>query len=428
MLTQKPYFPWLMWLFPVLFFAYQFILRVWPGLMMQSIMAQFAIDASQFGVIAACYYYGYAGMQIPVALLLDRFGTRAILFLFALLCGVATLLFTFTTNWYLACLSRFLVGAGSAVGFLGVSKVVSEWFPPSKYTKMVGFSFTIGLMGAIYGGKPITLLIETYHWQQVALMLALASILVGTAAYLVLRSRRTNLSSTSSFKMAHFKLLLASPFIWCLALANLLMVGCLEGFSDVWGVSYLMTAYPITKSEAAELVSFIFFGMLVGGPLLAWCSKKLGHYAVITLCGFGMSVLFASLLLSGNYHWWWLASLFFSIGILCCYQVIVFAAGAELVPAYCLGVTIAFLNCINMLGGSFFHTVIGYLMDLFWAGTMNPNGVKQYNLVAYHWALLSIPVCAGIGATIVCYLGFRIKHGKGRWVKDFTLIEPSSFD
>ena len=125
--SKSNYLPYAMWLFPLLFFAYQFILRLWPGLMMQQMMEQYSISSSQFGVIAAFYYYGYSSMQIPVAMLLDRFGAKYIVFAFALLCGVATLLFTYSSNWYLACFSRFLVGAGSAVGFLGVSKVVSEW-------------------------------------------------------------------------------------------------------------------------------------------------------------------------------------------------------------------------------------------------------------------------------------------------------------
>lgn len=133
-----------MWLFSVLFFAYQFILRLWPSLMMQ----QFTIDATGFGLLASLYYYGYSGMQIPVAIMLDRFSARYVIFICTILCGISTLIFIYTSNWYLACLSRFLIGASSAVGFLGTSKVVSEWFPNNQYAKMIGFSFTVGADGS----------------------------------------------------------------------------------------------------------------------------------------------------------------------------------------------------------------------------------------------------------------------------------------
>ena len=407
------YLPFLMWFFPLAFFSYQFILRLWPGLMMQQIMTQFSIDASQFGLIAACYYYGYAGMQIPVAILLDRFGTKKIVFAFAIVCGLAMALFTYSDNWYLACFSRFLIGAGSAVGFLGVSKVISEWFPAVQYTKMIGLSFSVGLIGAIYGGKPIGILIETYPWQNIAFTLSIISIVIACGAYAFLRSptraKEDAINNRASFGMIDLKHVLSLPQIWQLALANLLMVGALEGFSDVWGVPYLMTAYAISKSNAAQLVSFVFFGMIFGGPLLAWCSKKLGHYRVIMLCGFGMAAAFGVLLFNHDYHWWLLAGLFFSIGILCCYQVIVFAAGANLVKNHHLGVAIAFLNCINMLGGSFFHTVIGKLMDIFWVGGLAADGTKQYSIIAYQSALMLIPIASCVGAIIVCWLGKRAR-------------------
>jgi MFS family permease len=410
MLSYKhKYWPYVMWLFPLLFFAYQFILRLWPGLMMQSIMEQFTIDASHFGILAAFYYYGYAGMQVPVGILLDRYNPRYVIFAFAITCGLATLAFTYTDNFYIAVLCRFLVGAGSAVGFLGVSKVVSEWFPKDQYARMIGLSFTFGLMGAIFGGKPVSLLIEAYSWQTVAVTLAAISMVIGFGAYLALRSpRKEQTQPSQTFKMANLKSLLSSWVIWLLAASNLLMVGSLEGFADVWGVQYLMTAYDLNKGDAAELVSFVFFGMLVGGPLLALASKKFGNYPVIAACGLGMAMAFVLLLAGGSHNWWLLASLFFSVGVMCCYQVIVFAAGAELVAPQQLGVTIAFLNCINMLGGSFFHTIIGRVMDLFWSGTMGADGLRQYDLEAYSYAL---SISAVVGATIVYMVGIHVSHG-----------------
>ncbi|WP_026069469.1 hypothetical protein [Legionella tunisiensis] len=97
----------------------------------------------------------------------------------------------------------------------------------------------------------------------------------------------------------------------------------------------------------------------------------------------------------------------FTIGLLCCYQVLVFAAGSDLVKTEQLGLTIAFLNCINMLGGSFFHTAIGKVVDLFWSGLVSSEGIKLYSLLAYQRALMLIPICAVLGALIVCLLGFK---------------------
>lgn len=408
------YLPFCMWFLPLLFFTYQFILRLWPGLMMQTIMEQFAIDASHFGMLAAFYYYGYAGMQIPVAILLDRFSARYVIFFFATMCGLATLLFTYTTNFYIALLSRFLIGVGSAVGFLGVSKVVSEWFPKDQYAKMVGYSFTVGLMGAIYGGKPLSLLIEKYDWQHISVTLALISIALGLLTWLFLRAPALQKESLEEpeFNRQNMVEVLRCPAIWLLGLANLLLVGSLEGCADVWGVQYLVTAFELDKADAAGIISFTFVGMLFGGPVLVMLSKKFGNYNVIAASGFGMAAAFAVLLLKQEYNFLFLGSLFFLVGIMCCYQVIVFAVGAQLTRKESLSFTIAFLNCINMLGGSFFHIVIGRVMDLFWLGRYKEDGLRLYDLTTYKYALSAIPVCAIIGALMVVFIGVKIRNSR----------------
>lgn len=402
----------LMWILPLSFFTYQFVLRLWPSLMMQQIMHQFSIDATAFGILVSIYYYGYAGMQIPIAIMLDHYGARFIIFFCCIVCGIATFIFSTTENWYLALLSRFLIGAGSAVGFLGTSKIISQWFPKNQYARMIGFTFTIGLMGAVYGGKPVNFLIDTLGYQKVNFLLVAIALGIGVLSYLLLRRPLNSYENQESIKLSSLKNLLSSPIIWLLAFSNLLMVGALEGFADVWGVNYLICAYNFSKSDAAELISFIFIGMLFGGPFLALCSKKFGLFTMISVCGVVMAVAFLCLILSnGSFSWYMLAALLCGVGILCCYQVLIFAVGCDFVKSELLGVTIAFLNCINMLGGSFFHTLIGVAMDIFWSGIVD-NEVRQYTLESYNHALMIIPICSLIGATIILSIKMISNHRK----------------
>lgn len=400
-ISNRNILPYFMWILGSLFFCYQFILRLWPSLLMSDIMQQFKIDATAFGFMSSMYYYGYATMQIPLAIMLDRFGVKKILFYSVILCAFATYLFTSTDNWALALLARFLVGAGSAVGFLGASKVISQWFSKEKYARMVGFTFSFGLLGAIYGGKPITNMIGNFGWQQVAYFLVIAAILIALLILFFLKERQENIETSTMLKLSDFKQALKMPALWWLAIANLLMVGSLEGFADVWGVNYLMKAYDFDKPKAAEITSLIFIGMLFGGPLLAYISENIGTKVTIILCAFGMALLLCIVIfIPKDLSFLALKIIFFLIGVMCCYQVLVFAAGSKLVSPALLGVAIAFLNCINMLGGSFFHTIIGRLMDVFWGGELQGN-IKIYSVLSYQKSLLIIPFCALIGGIII---------------------------
>ncbi|MBY0462356.1 MAG: MFS transporter, partial [Alphaproteobacteria bacterium] len=289
-------------------------------------------------------------------------------------------------------------------------KVVSLWFSTKVYAKMIGYTFTLGLLGALYGGKPVNYLLEHWGTEKVMVAIALAGLFIAAVIFLSGTKQENTQKNGESFTLKSLFELLKKPSLLLLALANLLMVGSLEGFADVWGVTYLTKAYALSKGDAAGAVSFIFIGMLFGGPLLAYVTEKTNPFLVIGTSGFCMAVLFFIML---NFSSWLnnytLYMLFFIVGIFCCYQVIVFSVGTQMVPSALAGVTVAFLNSINMLGGSFFHTLIGSLLDIFWNGSM-VNGVRLYDTSSYTLALLAIPITAALGAFIIATLKVTQKY------------------
>jgi MFS family permease len=277
---------------------------------------------------------------------------------------------------------------------------------------MIALSFSVGLTGAIFGGRPVSIILERYDWHDVALFLGIVSIVIGIFSYLILRSPCDSIGSLDrmkakdTFKLQDLITLLSSKSVWIMSLSGLLMVGALEGFADVWGVSYLTAAYGLDKQEAAQLTSLIFCGMLVGGPLLVALTSRFGNYFVITGCGVLIGCLFVFLLFNSHYDPYLFSLGFFLIGVACCYQVPIFAASADIVSPKYLGVMIALINCVNMLGGSFFHSAIGYLMDRLGTASLDANGVRIYEITSYRYGLSTIPICAFLGSLLI----LRIKR------------------
>jgi len=405
-LSDSYFVPVLMWGLATTFFAFQFIMRIMPGLVMPDLMQKFQINATSFGFFASLYYFGYAGMQIPMAWLLDKFGPRIIISSCAFICAIGTILLVYTNYWLAALICRFLIGASSAAGFLGTSKLTLLWFPTKLYARMIALNCTFGLMGALYAGRPMSTLVHKFGWETVLLGVGFIGLLMATIFSLLIRSpNHTAEALTDDIHiLKNIKIVMTDKRFIIIAIANLLMVGTLEGFADVWGVSYLITTWEISKKDAASLTSLIFLGMIFGAPILAYIADKIkSAYKVVSATGFLLAIIFFIILSwNTNLYSWFLYVLLFLAGILCSYQVLVFSIGVSSVPPYLSSITVAFLNCVNMLGGSFFHGIIGYLMDFFHNNIIE-NSVPIYDVRTYTYALSIIPIAAMVGGIMVIY-------------------------
>ena len=111
---------WVIWSLAVCFYFYEYILRVAPSVMISNILSSFNIKAGVFGTIVAFYLYAYAPMQLPVGILMDRFGVRKLLSLATIICGLGSILFGLSHAVWIADISRFCIGAGSACAFIGM--------------------------------------------------------------------------------------------------------------------------------------------------------------------------------------------------------------------------------------------------------------------------------------------------------------------
>ena len=414
--------PWVIWLIPMSFCAFQFVLRVFPGNVQTELMTEYHIDATAFGLFSAAYYFGYAGLQIPMAIFMEKYGPRLIITLSALLCALGCWLMVNTTpSWEMAIVSRFMIGVGSVVGFLGTTKVIVDWFPHQNHTKMIGISMSIGLLGALYGGKPINLLVAQSNWQSVLSGLGIAAAVIALLAFILVRSphkilqerKAAHSGSLVSWFVQLLPLLKNKTFI-LLAMANFLMVGSVEGFADSWGVNYLALGAGIAKSEASLLTSFIFLGMLIGAPLLSFIADKTqAHFKLASLCGLFMAVCVGILLMRPDwFSLWGLKALMLGIGFLSGYQALVFVIGEGLAPKHLNNISIATLNCINMFGGSFFHFTIGTVMDIRSQGQIDALGLPLYKLQTYSVGLAVIPIMALLGGLILFSVKNKNKNKK----------------
>ncbi|MGD2169515.1 MAG: MFS transporter [Chlamydiota bacterium] len=377
---------WGAWVIASVFYAYQYILRVMPNIMLNDIMEQFGISAATFGQFSGVYYIGYAFMHLPIGIMLDRYGPKKIMSICILLTVLGLTPLLFADHWVYPIVGRFLIGLGSSAAILGVFKIIRMTFSEKRFPRMLSLSVTIGLIGAIYGGGPVSYMRDTLGYQSVVQIFAVAGLLLAAITYFLIpevkhTSEKTVLSDIK-------EVLKNKRVIWSCIFAGL-MVGPLEGFADVWGSVFFKQVYGFEKTLAASMPSMIFIGMCFGSPVLSFIADRAGSYlATIIGTAIIMSASFLSLLVFPMPSVILTVS-FILVGVCCAYQILAIYKVSTYVREEVAGLTTAIANMIIMTFGYAFHAIIGGIINVM-GGPNTPH--------ALIWGVAVIPVTLFIGA------------------------------
>lgn len=404
-------FPWLVCGLGALFYCYEYFLRILPSVMTEDLLKMFNISGLAFGNLVAFYYYAYTPMQLPVGMMMDRFGPRKLLAFACLVCAIGTYLFA---HHYLstAQVGRFLVGFGSAFAFVGVLKLAAIWFPPSRFAFIAGMATSLGMIGAMTGDIILSKLVFALGSNVTLYISATVGLFLTVCLwYIIPENNGTRASheggtptlSYAEFFQAVFKLC-KNPQMWLVGVIGSLLYLSLSAFAEVWGIPYLIRTYGLSNSTAAVNISFIFLGWAIGSPLVGWISDKIGNRRHPIIIGALLgAVLFTLLIYFPFFSRHCLGLLLFSFGLCSSAQIIVFPIARELNVQGLAGTAIAVTNLLVMFGGALSEPLIGKALDVL-TGTHIRGNLMAFSVESFQHALTIIPVAFVIAAILAAFV------------------------
>lgn len=402
---------WMIWGLGAALYLIGFYQRVAPGVMTTELMTDFQLNATALGNLSAFYFYSYVAMQVPTGLLADHWGPRRLLASGASIAGLGTLLFATAPDALWANLGRLLIGGSVAVAFVGMLKLAGHWLPPKQYSLASGMALFCGVVGAVFAGVPLRLLVDAFGWRPVMLASALLTFVVALAIWLLVRDDPIEKGYASHAivhgdetrgqqpgVMAGIRVVLGYRNTWLLYFIPGAGVGSVLTFAGLWGVPFLTTHYGLEKTTAAAICSALLVSWAVGGPVFGWMSDHLGHRkplyllgCVVQLAGWGVLILVPDLPI------WLLVLLLVAVGFFTGNMIIGFAFARESAPARLAGTASGMVNMGVMIGPMLLQPAVGWLLDRNWSGAM-ANGARIYGLEAYRsgfslmlaWLLLAL--------------------------------------
>jgi MFS family permease len=411
---------WLICGLGAIFYSYEYLLRIAPSVMEHALREHFNLTATGFGLLSSMYYFAYVPMQLPVGVMLDRYGPKRLLTFACLICVIGTFMFTATTVFWIAALGRFLVGFGSAFAFVGVLKLATIWLPEDRLAMVSGMTSALGPIGAMAGDNFLEMFVDSLGWIKTLNITALFGIVLVFILWFGIKDKKgqhRQPGTVPSLKkgMIDLGIIIRNKQIWVNGMYGCLVYLPTTVFAELWGIPYLKHAYGLSSNSAGWANSLLFLGFIIGAPVMGYISDKLCRRKFPMLFGATgaaivmMIILYLPGLSEGN-----LQVLMFILGMLYSAQAIVFAVGRELSPGEAAGTAMAVTNMIVMLGAMFLQPLVGHLLDFSLSThlvNVDPsvtvaNLHRMYTVDDYQFALSVIP----LGILIAAILTFFLKE------------------
>lgn len=214
----------------------------------------------------------YAILQVPVGMLLDRFGARRLIIVGGLTMAAGQLLLALATGLPLAVAARVLVGAGDALMFISVLSVVTAWFPPRQVPIMTQLTGLLGQLGQVLSALPFAALLHGPGWTTAFVSAAALGLAITFAVVAVVRDRPAGAPAPPPAPSPR-QVLAGLVSSWREPGTRLglwtHMGTQFSGtvFALLWGVPYLVAGQGFSTADASALLTLLVAVGIVAAPL-----------------------------------------------------------------------------------------------------------------------------------------------------------------
>src|SRR4051794_28954411 len=384
---------------------------------------RFSAGASVVSLFLVLQLAVYAGLQVPVGVALDRFGSRRMILAGALTMAAGQLVLALATDVPTAIGARVLVGAGDAMTFISVLRVVGTWFPGAVVpliTRLPGF---VGQLGSIAAAYPLVALLHGTSWQTTFLGAAGTGVLVGVLVLVALRDAPAGVVTTAPAGRDELRRSLAltwrEPGTRIGLYTHLVTQFSGTVFALLWGYPFLVVGEGRSPATAAGLLTLLVVVGMAVGPLLGrlcgrWPLRRL--VLVFGIPAATASIWTVVLLWPGRSPIWLLVVLVVVLGTNGPGSMIGFDFARTWNPAERQGSASGVVNVGGFVASLLTILAIGAVLDL-----LTPAGSTDYSLDAFRAAFAVQYVFWAIGLVGV------VRHRRqlrARLARDGVVLAP----
>lgn len=254
-----------------------YLLRNANAVISPELRGDLGLSAADLGLLTSAYLLAFGAFQLPLGLLLDRFGPRRVETTLLLICAAGCALFAAGHDIGQLTLGRALIGLGVSACLMGSFKSFSLWFPLERQASLNAAIMAAGGLGALTASAPLSALLPTLGWRGIFFALAALTLLVAGLIFTSPEKRVDGQRETLGQQLAGLATIVKSRAFWRFLPQTTLIVGGFMALQGLWAVPYMTQVDGLTREAAANVLLLMAAAMMTGFLFIAFFVRRLAQ-------------------------------------------------------------------------------------------------------------------------------------------------------
>ncbi len=391
----------------VLIFAAAYLLsyafRAINAVIAPALMADLHLSNADLGLLSSAYFVGFASLQLPLGVWLDKYGSRRTESALLLFAAIGAAVFAMSSTLLGLWIGRALIGVGVSSCLMAPLKAYRVWYPPQRQSQLASWMLVFGTCGALTTTVPVTTVLPVIGWRGVFWIMSGLILLATALLYFYLKpveqeinAKQAAAFSGSNEKHQSYRAIFANPYFRRMALLGAVHQGGFMAMQTLWAGPWMVTVLGLTVGQTSQVLFAFNFALMLSYLVLSWWAPRhISHEGskglpVLKVVAIGLtgSVLTQLLMLLLPYGWAWILWIVFAV------MVTVTTLAQTHVslsfPPKQVGRANSAFNLTLFIGAFSIQWGIGLIMDLFIALGSSPSDALRMACAAY----LVLQICA----------------------------------
>ncbi|MEN9714845.1 MAG: hypothetical protein RJA35_312 [Actinomycetota bacterium] len=371
--------------------------------------AKFHTTAEQLSALAVAQLVMYAAMQIPVGLMLDRFGARKVLTLGAVSMSLGQFIVAFSPTLEMAVAGRMLVGFGDAFTFISLIRIVNTYYDGPRASQLQQWLGNSGQIGQIISAVPFAFVLREAGWIQAFSLWATIAAILACCCWVFLLDPPANSTAQHGGirqRLADLRDAVKKPSARMAFWTHWMTQSSTNALVLLWGIPFLEAGEGLPADQAKFLLSlFVIIGIVFGFAFGQLCAFR-PHLRKPLLTATTSTVLLAWAVLiayPGKAPMWLLASWVVIVAINAPASMVALDYTRQYVDKKILGSVNGFVNIGGFSAGLSMMFVIGVVLDLYYNIAGKGLGLQLYSLNGFRLAFIAVILIVGLGLVLYRY-------------------------